>query len=194
MNVWNDTAPVLPIVQRVLNVWQGTTLSRRGMIWLLPQSPSHVSKRRTQAIQRKTDNLLTGEGEGAKFYHGEDAWFSINHAILSAIVQLEISQLSFPISVLSEVERRWFYILSLLPSLNVACVLVLWSRIHERTISLKFMGIILRVLRLEVSEYNSELQTISKPLLLKRVSEYNSELQTISKPLLLKRVGVKIRL
>jgi hypothetical protein len=55
---------------------------------------------------RKRDNLLTGEGEGAKFYHGEDAWFSINHAILSAIVQLEISRLSFPISVLSEVERR----------------------------------------------------------------------------------------
>ncbi len=29
-----------------------------------------------------------------------------------------------------------------------------WSRIHERTISLRFLGIILRVLRLEVSVYN----------------------------------------
>ncbi len=29
-----------------------------------------------------------------------------------------------------------------------------WSRIHERTISLRFLGIILRVLRLEVSIYN----------------------------------------
>jgi hypothetical protein len=29
------------------------------------------------------------------------------------------------------------------------------SRIHERTISLRFLGIILRVLRLEVSVYNA---------------------------------------
>ncbi len=29
-----------------------------------------------------------------------------------------------------------------------------WSQIHERTISLRFLGIILRVLRLEVSVYN----------------------------------------
>jgi hypothetical protein len=33
------------------------------------------------------------------------------------------------------------------------------SRIHERTISLRFLSIILRVLRLEVSIYNALLQT-----------------------------------
>ncbi len=32
---------------------------------------------------------------------------------------------------------------------------IYWSRIHERTMSLKFLGIILRVLRLEVSVWNS---------------------------------------
>jgi hypothetical protein len=34
-----------------------------------------------------------------------------------------------------------------------------WSRIHEHTISLRFLGIILRVRRLEVSVYNVALQT-----------------------------------
>ncbi len=38
------------------------------------------------------------------------------------------------------------------------------SRIHERTISLRFLGIILRVLRLEVSVYNFLLHTSFKPL------------------------------
>jgi hypothetical protein len=43
------------------------------------------------------------------------------------------------------------------------------SRIHERTISLRFLGIILRVLRLEVSVYNvyGTLQTSFNPLFLK---------------------------
>ncbi len=41
-----------------------------------------------------------------------------------------------------------------------------WSRIHERTISLRFLGIILRVLRLEVSYTMFTFQTIFKPLLL----------------------------
>jgi hypothetical protein len=40
------------------------------------------------------------------------------------------------------------------------------SRIHERTISLRFLGIILGVLRLEVSVMFT-LQTCFKPLLLK---------------------------
>ncbi len=40
------------------------------------------------------------------------------------------------------------------------------SRIHERTISLMFLGIILRVLRLEVSLYNVYIQTSFKPFLL----------------------------
>ncbi len=39
-----------------------------------------------------------------------------------------------------------------------------WGRIHERTISLRFLGIILRVLRLEVSY--TMFQTSFKPLLL----------------------------
>ncbi len=38
------------------------------------------------------------------------------------------------------------------------------SRIHERTISLRFLGLILRVLRLEVSINNVTLQTSFKPL------------------------------
>ncbi len=45
-----------------------------------------------------------------------------------------------------------------------------WSRIHERTISLRFLGIIFRVLRLDVSVYNVNVyitnQTSFKPLLL----------------------------
>jgi hypothetical protein len=41
------------------------------------------------------------------------------------------------------------------------------SGIHERTISLRFLGIIWRFLRLEVSIYNVSLQTSFKPLLLK---------------------------
>ena len=41
------------------------------------------------------------------------------------------------------------------------------GRIHERTISLTFLGIILRVLRLEVSYTMFTLQTSFKPLLLK---------------------------
>jgi hypothetical protein len=52
------------------------------------------------------------------------------------------------------------------------------SRIHERTISLRFMGILLRVLRLEVSVYNvyitNKFQTI---LLLKSVSRGDCEYQ-----------------
>jgi hypothetical protein len=32
---------------------------------------------------RKRDNLLTGEGEGAKSCDGEKAWSSINHSIIS---------------------------------------------------------------------------------------------------------------
>ncbi len=45
---------------------------------------------------------------------------------------------------------------------------VAWSRIHERTILLRFLGTILGVLRLEVSIYNVYiLQTSFKPLLLK---------------------------
>ncbi len=38
--------------------------------------------------------------------------------------------------------------------LNLIVIIVYWSRIHERTFSLRFLGIILRVLRLEVSVYN----------------------------------------
>jgi hypothetical protein len=34
------------------------------------------------------------------------------------------------------------------------CTYMTRNRIHERTISLRFLGIVLRVLRLEVSEYN----------------------------------------
>jgi hypothetical protein len=34
------------------------------------------------------------------------------------------------------------------------CALLCRNRIHEHTISLRFLGIILRVLRLEVSKYN----------------------------------------
>jgi hypothetical protein len=41
------------------------------------------------------------------------------------------------------------------------------SRIHERTISLRFLGIILGVLILEVSVNNVTLQTSFKPLLLR---------------------------
>jgi hypothetical protein len=41
------------------------------------------------------------------------------------------------------------------------------SRIHERTISLRFLGIILRVLRLEVSAYNVYITNSLKQLLLK---------------------------
>ncbi len=43
------------------------------------------------------------------------------------------------------------------------------SRIHERTISVRFLGIILRDLRLELSVYNVYItvQTSFKPLLLK---------------------------
>jgi hypothetical protein len=41
------------------------------------------------------------------------------------------------------------------------------SGIHERIISLRFLGILWRVLRLEVSIYNVSLQTSFKPLLLK---------------------------
>ncbi len=37
---------------------------------------------------------------------------------------------------------------------NMEKALVYWSRIHERTISLRFLGIILRPLRFEVSLYN----------------------------------------
>jgi hypothetical protein len=56
------------------------------MIWLLPHSslPSPISKLERRHIgkrRRKRDNLLTGEGggdgEGAKSYDGEEAWFSI---------------------------------------------------------------------------------------------------------------------
>ncbi len=41
------------------------------------------------------------------------------------------------------------------------------SRIHDRKISLTFLGTILRVLRLEISVYNVYIQTSFKPLLLK---------------------------
>ncbi len=40
-----------------------------------------------------------------------------------------------------------------------SCTKLSRSRIHERTISLKFLGIILRVFRLEVSVYNIYFQT-----------------------------------
>jgi hypothetical protein len=42
------------------------------------------------------------------------------------------------------------------------------NRIHERTISLRVLGIILRVLRLEVSVSNVDLTNNFKPLLLPR--------------------------
>jgi hypothetical protein len=41
------------------------------------------------------------------------------------------------------------------------------SRIHERPVSLRFLGIILKVLRLEVSVYNVGIKTSFRPLLLK---------------------------
>jgi hypothetical protein len=38
--------------------------------------------------------------------------------------------------------------------LNLIVIIVYWSRIHERTFSFRFLGIILRVLRLEVSAHH----------------------------------------
>jgi hypothetical protein len=40
-------------------------------------------------------------------------------------------------------------------NVNAALRKLYWSQIHERTISLKFLGIILRLLRLDVSVYNA---------------------------------------
>jgi hypothetical protein len=40
------------------------------------------------------------------------------------------------------------------------------SRIHERTISFRFLGTVLRVLRLEVSLYHAYITNQFKPLLL----------------------------
>jgi|688.fasta_scaffold396689_1 hypothetical protein len=71
--------------QRVFNVLLSARLSRRRMIWLVPP-PLHPSQykldRRHTGILRKRDSLLTGggrEGEGAKSYDGEKAWFSMIH-------------------------------------------------------------------------------------------------------------------
>jgi hypothetical protein len=50
---------------------------------------------------------------------------------------------------------------------NFRLLIISRSRIHERTISLRFLGIILRVLRLEVSVSNVYITTSFKPLLLK---------------------------
>jgi hypothetical protein len=48
-------------------------------------------------------------------------------------------------------------------------IVLSWSRIHERTISLRFLGIIFRILRLEVSVYNAVVYITNQfsPLLLK---------------------------
>jgi hypothetical protein len=42
-----------------------------------------------------------------------------------------------------------------------------WNRIHQRTVSMRFLSIILRVLRYEVSYTMFTLQTSFKPLLLR---------------------------
>ncbi len=58
-----------------------------------PPHPLKFSKldRRHKGRLRKRDDLLTGErgegcGGGAKSYHGEKAWSSINHLILSGYI------------------------------------------------------------------------------------------------------------
>jgi hypothetical protein len=67
---------------QILNDLQRTRLSRRGMIWLLPNPlpPSSFSKLdwRLTGKQRKRHNLLTGwgggrGGEGVKLYDVEKA-------------------------------------------------------------------------------------------------------------------------
>jgi hypothetical protein len=65
------------------------------MIWLLfsalpPPASRHLNRRHTGRL-RKIDNLLgcdgrgeAREGEGAKSYDGEKAWYSTIHELLSA--------------------------------------------------------------------------------------------------------------
>jgi hypothetical protein len=61
------------------------------MNWLLPHPLPPVSKlhRRHTGRLRKSDNLVTGEGEGgergAKSYDSKEAWSSLHQSILSIL-------------------------------------------------------------------------------------------------------------
>ncbi len=66
----------------------------------------------------------------ASYCSGQQAWLNVFNYTTPALLALSTIYLSYP-----------------------------WSRIHERTISLKFLGIILRVFRFKVSVYMFTLQT-----------------------------------
>ncbi len=64
--------------QRVFNVLYWTRLSRRRVIWLLPQSLSHPQPSVSSTKGRLADGRRGGEeGEVAKSNYGEKALYSV---------------------------------------------------------------------------------------------------------------------
>ncbi len=65
----------------------------------------------------------------------------------------------------------WIFSFAVLSGLFTYAPFQAWSRIHERTVSLRFLGKILKVLRIEVSICNVYITKQFRPLLLKGEEE-----------------------